>query len=95
MHFTHSKAVRTTDSNTAVTVSAFNVPRGAYIFAAGYESGKLTDIQVQAYAGSNAIFTLKGTPDAVKIFVLDENLSPFVQTPEEITATQILDLVTE
>lgn len=95
MPFTHSKAVRTTDSDTSVTVSAFNVPCGAYIFAAGYESGKLTNIQVQAYAGSNAIFTLKGTPDAVKIFVLDENLSPFVQTPEEITANQILDLVTE
>lgn len=95
MPFTHSKAVRTTDGNTSVTVSAFNIPRGAYIFAAGYENGKLTDIQVQAYAETNVVFTLKGTPDSVKIFVLDKNLSPVVQTPEKIAAAQIIDFVTE
>lgn len=86
--YTKSEVIRTADG-CKVNVSVYNMTSEATpvknVIAAGYDTdGRLFDAKTSEYGKMTKPFVLNGDICKVKIFVWDENMSPYVRDCEII-----------
>lgn len=87
MPMVQSDAVQTGDSCT-VTVSGINLEHGKLIIAAGYRGRQLLDMKAVSYTGNNEEIGLTGDMDYVKIYIWNEDFTPYAPTPQKILKSE-------
>lgn len=87
MPMVQSDAVQTGDGCT-VTVSGINLEHGKLIIAAGYRGRQLLDMKAVSYTGNNEEIGLTGDMDYVKIYIWNEDFTPYAPTPQKILKSE-------
>ena len=87
MPMVQSEVIQTEDGCT-VTVSGINLEHGKLIIAAGYLGRQLLDMQMVSYTGEDEELSLNGTMDYVKIYIWNEDFTPYAPTPQKILKSE-------
>lgn len=87
MPMVQSEVMQTEDGCT-VTVSGINLEHGKLIIAAGYLGRQLLDMKMVSYTGEDEEISLNGTVDYVKIYIWNEDFTPYAPTPQKILKSE-------
>lgn len=89
MPMVQSDVIQTEDGCT-VTVSGINLEHGKLIIAAGYLGRQLLDMKMVSYTGEDEEISLNGTVDYVKIYIWNEDFTPYAPTPQKILKSEFV-----